>query len=149
MSRLDRAAAAVVRVLRLLRVAGEPGHATPGVLARGLATILRAVLGPCERLTLASAAVMALNDENAAELDDAALLRELRGLERRRGQAGRDRVDHRPGQHDDRAVAALGAIVAAHRASARPAFTANQLVGTASAFAPSSHISGTTRHATA
>lgn len=40
--------------------------------------------------------------------DDSTLLRELRGLERRRGTAGRDRVDHRPGQHDDRANAVAG-----------------------------------------
>lgn len=40
--------------------------------------------------------------------DDAKLLRELRGLERRRGTAGRDRVDHRPGEHDDRANAVAG-----------------------------------------
>lgn len=46
-------------------------------------------------------------------LDDPALLRELRGLERRRGAAGRDRVDHRPGAHDDRACAAAGALVLA------------------------------------
>jgi hypothetical protein len=40
--------------------------------------------------------------------DEAKLLRELRGLERRRGSAGRDRVDHAPGQHDDRANAVAG-----------------------------------------
>jgi hypothetical protein len=40
--------------------------------------------------------------------DDDKLLRELRGLERRRGLAGRDRIDHRPGQHDDRANAVAG-----------------------------------------
>lgn len=43
-------------------------------------------------------------------LDDAKLLRELRGLERRRGGAGRDRIDHRPGEHDDRANAVAGVI---------------------------------------
>jgi hypothetical protein len=42
--------------------------------------------------------------------DDARLLRELRGLERRRGVAGRDRVDHRSGDHDDRANAAAGVV---------------------------------------
>lgn len=43
------------------------------------------------------------------ELPDAAkLLAELRGLERRRGTAGRDRVDHRPGSFDDRANACVG-----------------------------------------
>src|SRR5262249_31060672 len=45
----------------------------------------------------------------AVELpDDAELLRELRGLERRRGPSGRDRVDHRPNAHDDRANAVAG-----------------------------------------
>lgn len=39
-----------------------------------------------------------------------ALLRELRGLERRRGPSGRDRVDHRPGAHDDRANAVAGLV---------------------------------------
>jgi hypothetical protein len=39
------------------------------------------------------------------------LLRELRGLERRRGPSGRDRVDHRPGSHDDLANAVAGALV--------------------------------------
>jgi hypothetical protein len=41
-------------------------------------------------------------------LDDDQLLRELRGLERRRGSSGRDRVDHRPGEHDDRANVVAG-----------------------------------------
>ena len=40
--------------------------------------------------------------------DDAGLLRELRGLERRRGASGRDWVDHAPGAHDDRANAVAG-----------------------------------------
>jgi hypothetical protein len=44
-------------------------------------------------------------------LDHPELLRQLRGLERRRGWGGRDRVDHRRGQHDDLANAAAGAIV--------------------------------------
>jgi hypothetical protein len=42
--------------------------------------------------------------------DDDKLLRELRCLERRRGTAGRDRVDHPPGQHDDRANALAGVV---------------------------------------
>jgi hypothetical protein len=45
--------------------------------------------------------------------DVSELLRELRGLERHRGPSGRDRVDHRPGQHDDLANAAAGALVLA------------------------------------
>jgi hypothetical protein len=40
--------------------------------------------------------------------DDPRLLRELRGLERRCGSAGRDRVDHRPGEHDDAANVVAG-----------------------------------------
>ena len=44
-------------------------------------------------------------------LDHPELLRELRGLERRQGLGGRDRVDHRPGAHDDMANAAAGALV--------------------------------------
>jgi hypothetical protein len=43
-------------------------------------------------------------------LDDDKLLRELRGLERRRGSAGRDGVDHPRGQHDDRANAVAGVV---------------------------------------
>jgi len=46
-------------------------------------------------------------------LDEPRLLRELRGLERKRGPSGRDRVDHRSGSHDDAAVACAGALVAA------------------------------------
>lgn len=42
------------------------------------------------------------------DLDD--VMRELRGLERRRGSAGRDRVDHRPGAHDDRANVVAGVV---------------------------------------
>lgn len=53
-----------------------------------------------------------VNAGSVVLLDDPELLRELRGLERRRGTSGRDRVDHRPGAHDDRANAAAGALVA-------------------------------------
>jgi hypothetical protein len=65
-----------------------------------------------------------MNAGHVALLDVPDLLRELRGLERRRGTAGRDRVDHAPGQHDDRANAAAGALVlAAGRHDARAAET--------------------------
>lgn len=46
-------------------------------------------------------------------LDVPELLRELRSLERRRGVSGRDRVDHRPGAHDDLANSCAGAVVLA------------------------------------
>ena len=52
-----------------------------------------------------------VNAQRIRLLDDPELLRELRGLERRRGPSGRDKVDHRPGFHDDRANAATGALV--------------------------------------
>jgi len=56
-----------------------------------------------------------VNAGSVSILDDARLLRELRGLERRRGTTGRDRVDHPRGQHDDAAVACAGALVACQR----------------------------------
>lgn len=54
-----------------------------------------------------------LNSERAVLLDHPELLKELRGLERRRGTSGKDRVDHRPGQHDDLANSAAGVLVLA------------------------------------
>jgi hypothetical protein len=54
-----------------------------------------------------------VNAGRAVLLDEPELLRELRGLERRRGTSGRDRVDHRRGAHDDRVNAAAGALVLA------------------------------------
>jgi len=49
-----------------------------------------------------------INSGTIELLDDDHLLRELRGLEPRRGSSGRDRVDHRPGEHDDRANVVAG-----------------------------------------
>jgi hypothetical protein len=43
-------------------------------------------------------------------LDDPKLPKELRSLERRRGPSGRDRVDHRRGEHDDRANSVAGVV---------------------------------------
>jgi AcrR family transcriptional regulator len=58
-------------------------------------------------------------------LDVPDLVRELRGLERRRGTSGRDRVDHAPGGHDDIANSCAGSLVRAARAGHRlsPALT--------------------------
>lgn len=53
-----------------------------------------------------------LNSGGTRLLDDPDTLRELRGLERRRGPSGRDRVDHRLGAHDDRAVVVAGVVAA-------------------------------------
>ena len=51
-----------------------------------------------------------VNAQHVLLLDRPDLLRELRGLERRRGTGGRDRVDHRSGAHDDAANAAAGCL---------------------------------------
>ena len=72
MQRLDRAGAAVANALRALPAAGEPGHMPAGDLAAGLATILRKRLGPCERLTVASAAMLSLDPDSRDTLIRAA-----------------------------------------------------------------------------
>lgn len=62
-------------------------------------------------------------------LDLPPLLRELRGLERRRGTGGRDKVDHRRGQHDDAANVAMGACVRAVQAESQEPYAFNFLTG--------------------
>ena len=59
-----------------------------------------------------------INSGRAVLLDHPGLLGELRGLERRGGPSGRDKVGHRPGAHDDLAVAACAVLV---RAARKPA----------------------------
>ena len=56
-----------------------------------------------------------INSERVVLLDHAELLRELRGLERKRGNGGRDKVDHssRAGSHDDVANSCAIALVEA------------------------------------
>lgn len=68
-----------------------------------------------DRSTLYLEMLPLLNAGRVRLLDLPDLLRELRGLERRRGTAGRDRVDHAPGagHHDDRSNSAAGALVLA------------------------------------
>lgn len=44
-------------------------------------------------------------------LNDAKLVNQFSGLERRTSRGGRDSIDHRPGAHDDLANAAAGALV--------------------------------------
>ncbi len=72
MRRLDRASTAVANAFRVLPVAGEQGHMSPGEIAAGLALIFRARYGPMERLTLASAALMALDPDARRKLTEAA-----------------------------------------------------------------------------
>jgi hypothetical protein len=73
-----------------------------------------------DRSSLYLGLVPLVNSGAVSLLDDAASLRELRGLERRRGPSGRDKVDHRINSHDDRSNAIAGAVLAA---SARERYT--------------------------
>lgn len=61
-----------------------------------------------------------VNARSVVLIEQPELLRELRGLERRRGTSGRDKVDHRAGSHDDRANAAAGALVSAAARKEKP-----------------------------
>lgn len=63
-----------------------------------------------------------INSERVVLLDHPELLRELRGLERKRGTSGKDRVDHssRAGSHDDIALACAGALVEASMPALAP-----------------------------
>jgi hypothetical protein len=54
-------------------------------------------------------------------LDLPRLLKQFGGLERRTARGGKDSIDHAPGQHDDVANAAAGALVLAGSAASRPA----------------------------
>jgi len=45
-------------------------------------------------------------------LEDARLLAQIVGIERRTARGGRDSIDHAPGAHDDVANAAAGVIAA-------------------------------------
>jgi hypothetical protein len=86
-----------------------PGFVLEGFRAHGLTY----TPSQRDRSTLYLELLPLVNAGRIVLLDVPDLLRELRGLERRRGSAGRDRVDHAPGQHDDRANAAAGALVLA------------------------------------
>lgn len=103
-------AAVLFRTYRIATVSGDryaPGFVSEGFRQHGITykaskrTTSEVYL---ELLPLVNAGAAVL-------LDEPNLLRELRGLERKRGTAGRDKVDHRRGEHDDRAVAAAGSVV--------------------------------------
>ena len=105
-------AADLLRSYRLSTVEGDryaPGFVEEGFRKHGVAYKASARTTSQTYLEL----LPLVNAGAVLVLDDPHLLRELRGLERRRGSAGRDRVDHRPGAHDDRAIAAAGALVLA------------------------------------
>jgi hypothetical protein len=58
-------------------------------------------------------------------LDNARLLGQFAGLQRRTGSSGRDSVDHKRGAHDDAANAAAGALTLATHATGRLMLPAN------------------------
>lgn len=102
----------LLRSYRVRRVEGDryaPGFVAEGFRKHGVE------YKPSDRVTSETYLELLplVNAAGVVLLDQPELLRELRGLERRRGTSGRDRVDHRPGSHDDRAVAAAGALVLA------------------------------------
>jgi hypothetical protein len=111
-------AADLLRRYGLLEVTGDryaPGFVAEGFRAHGV------TYRPSERdrSAIYLELLPLVNAGRAVLLDVPELLRELRGLERRRGTSGRDRVDHRPGSHDDRANAAAGALLLAASAAKR------------------------------
>lgn len=71
--RLQAVSRAIVAGLRILPAAGNPGYPSLGAIAAGLAAVFRARLGGCERLCIASAALMSLDAETAEQLAKAAL----------------------------------------------------------------------------
>jgi len=108
-------AATLLRSYRLSETTGDryaPGFVNEGFGAHGI------TYRPSEqdRSALYLELLPIVNAGRAVLLDHPELLRELRGLERRRGSSGKDRCDHRPGQHDDAANAAAGALVLASQA---------------------------------
>ena len=60
-------------------------------------------------------------------LDQPQLLRELRSLERKPGQQGHDKVDHRRGGHDDLANVVAGCAVFASLLNATQATSVNEI----------------------
>ena len=84
MQRLDRSVMAAINVMHILPFAGPPTHMSPFELAAGLSDIYRKHLDPCERLCLASAALMSLDRDTAEELAKATLhdLRAARPMRR-------------------------------------------------------------------
>jgi hypothetical protein len=81
--------------------------------------------------------VSLFNDRTVGLLDAPRLLRQLASLERRCGPSGRDIIDHGPGQHDDLANAAAGALLLAARQRGRVAPFARALT------IPQKHLLGT------
>ena len=76
-NRINQVGNATVSALLLLPAAGEPGYPSPGELAAGLAMVVRARLGPRERLGFAIAGMLSLDRAVAEKLAEA-ILHDLR-----------------------------------------------------------------------
>jgi hypothetical protein len=114
-------AAALLRDYHVARVTGDRyGGEMPREMFRSQ-SVAYVVAGKV-RSDLYLGLVSIVNSGSIELPDDPDLLRELRGLERRRGASGRDRVDHRPGAHDDRAnsVAGLADLLVGRARGLRP-----------------------------
>jgi len=70
-----------------------------------------------------------VNARQVVLLDRPDLLKELRGLERRRGTGGRDRVDHRRGAHDDAANVTAGCLTLLASHAGQQVYTFNFVTG--------------------
>lgn len=105
-------AATFLRSYRISATTGDryaPGFVNEGFAAHGITYHFSEYDRSATYLEL----LPLVNSQRAVLLDHPELLRELRGLERRRGSSGKDRVDHRPGRHDDTANAAAISIIVA------------------------------------
>jgi len=100
-------AAALLRTYRIIRITGDR-YAGEWPREAFRAHGITYSVAEKDRSTLYLELVPAVNAATVELPDVPELLRELRGLERRRGPSGRDRVDHAPGAHDDRANAVAG-----------------------------------------
>jgi hypothetical protein len=97
-------------------------------------------LADLTRSELYLAMVPAVNSNMVDLIEVPRLENQLIALERRTSRGGRDMVDHPPGGHDDIANAVAGAINLA--IGKRQAVTADQLVGSRTAFGQPSQYSG-------
>jgi hypothetical protein len=83
-------------------------------------------------------AVPLVNGQRCELLDNAKLINELIGLERRTTRGGRDSIDHAPHSHDDIANAVCGALLLAEsgkRSGFHPTQAMIQRAGEPSAYA--------------
>ena len=73
---------------------------------------------PRDKINALTTRVEAIDQRLLTPLDSDTLVGQLVGLERQIGRSGRESVDHAPGQHDDTANAAAGALWMASREAA-------------------------------